>query len=92
MGHPYESLFINLMRKWERLYLSCSAYAPKYLDPELLRYMGSSVGRGRVLWASDDPWFPMQRSIDEARALDLDDEAMALFLGGTARRLLDRTS
>jgi uncharacterized protein len=91
MGHPYEALFINLMRKWEHLYLSCSAYAPKYLDPELLRYMGSSVGRGRVLWASDDPWFPMQRSIEEARALDLDAEAMDLFLGGTARRLLDRT-
>ncbi|MGZ4695048.1 MAG: hypothetical protein ACXWA3_15605 [Acidimicrobiales bacterium] len=45
-----------------------------------------------MLWGSDDPWFPMQRSIDEARALDLDDEAMALFLGGTARRLLDRTA
>ena len=90
MGHPYESLFINLMRKWEHLYLSCSAYAPRYLDSELLRYMASSVGRGRVLWASDDPWFPMQRSIDEARALDLDAEAMAAFLGGSARRLLDR--
>jgi predicted TIM-barrel fold metal-dependent hydrolase len=90
MGHPYEELLINYMRKWDRLYLSCSAYAPKYLDRSLLRYMASSTGRGRVLWASDDPWFPMQRSIDEARALDLDDEAMELFLGGTARRLLDR--
>jgi predicted TIM-barrel fold metal-dependent hydrolase len=92
MGHPYEELLVNYMRKWDRLYLSCSAYAPRYLDPSLLRYMASSVGRGRVLWASDDPWFPMQRSIDEARALDLDDDAMALFLGGTARRLLDRTA
>jgi predicted TIM-barrel fold metal-dependent hydrolase len=54
--------------------------------------MRSSVGRGRVLWGSDDPWFPMQRSIDEARALELDDEAMGLFLGGAARRLLDRTA
>jgi hypothetical protein len=92
MGHPFEELFINYMRKWDRLYLSCSAYAPKYLDPSLLRYMASSTGRGRVLWASDDPWFPMQRSIDEARALDLDADAMALFLGGTARRLFDRAT
>jgi predicted TIM-barrel fold metal-dependent hydrolase len=91
MGHPYEELLVNYMRKWDRLYLSCTAYAPRYLDPGLLRYMASSVGRGRVLWGSDDPWFPMQRSIDEARSLDLDEEAMALFLGGTARRLLDRT-
>lgn len=92
MGHPFEALLVNYMRKWDRLFLSCSAYAPKYIDPELAKYMASSVGRGRVLWASDDPWFPMQRSIDEARALDLDPDAMAAFLGGTARRLLDRTS
>ncbi|MGZ4703383.1 MAG: amidohydrolase family protein [Acidimicrobiales bacterium] len=91
-GPPYEELLINYMRKWDRLYLSCTAFAPRYLDPALVRYMASSTGRGRVLWGSDDPWFPMQRSIDEARALDLDDEAMALFLGGTARRLLDRTA
>jgi predicted TIM-barrel fold metal-dependent hydrolase len=92
MGHPFEELLVNYMRKWDTLYLSCTAYAPRYLDPALLRYMGSSTGRGRVLWGSDDPWFPMARSITEARDLDLDDEAMALFLGGTARRLLDRTA
>ena len=92
MGHPFEELLVNYMRKWDRLYLSCTAYAPRYFAPALLQYMASSTGRGRVLWGSDDPWFPMQRSIDEARALDLDDESMALFLGGTARRLLDRTA
>jgi predicted TIM-barrel fold metal-dependent hydrolase len=90
MGHPYEELLMNYMRKWDRLYLSCTAYAPRYFDPALVRFMGSSRGRGRVLWGSDDPWFPMARSIDEARALDLDDEARALFLGGTARRLFSR--
>jgi len=92
MGHPYEELLVNYMRKWDRLYLSCTAYAPRYLDPALLRYMASSTGRGRVLWGSDDPWFPMARSMGEARSLELDDEAMALFLGASARRLLDRTT
>lgn len=91
MGHPYEELLMNYMRKWDTLYLSCTAYAPKYMDQALVRFMNTSVYRGRVLWGSDEPWFPMQRSLAEARALDLDDEAMALFLGGTARRLLDRT-
>jgi uncharacterized protein len=90
MGHPYEELLMNYMRKWDRLYLSCTAYAPRYFDPALVRFMASSRGRGRVLWGSDDPWFPMARSIDEARALDLDDEARDLFLGGTARRLFTR--
>lgn len=91
MGHPYEELLMNYMRKWDTLYLSCTAYAPKYLDAGLIRFMNTSTYRGRVLWGSDDPWFPMERSLREARELPLEDEAMALFLGGTARRLLERT-
>jgi predicted TIM-barrel fold metal-dependent hydrolase len=92
MGHPYEELLMNYMRKWPNLYLSCTAYAPRYMDPALVRFMNSTTYRGRVLWGSDEPWFPMRRSITEARALALDDDAMAQFLGGTARRLLDRTA
>jgi hypothetical protein len=92
MGHPYEELLMNYMRKWDRLHLSCTAYAPRYMDPALLTFMNTSTYRGRVLWGSDDPWFPMQRSLDEARALPLDAEAMDLFLGGTARRLFDRAT
>jgi hypothetical protein len=90
MGHPYEELLMNYMRKWPNLYLSCTAYAPKYMDPNLVRFMNTSTYRGRVLWGSDEPWFPMRRSLAEARALPLDAEAMDLFLGGTARRLLTR--
>ena len=91
MGHPYEELLMNYMRKWPNLYLSCTAYAPQYMDPNLVRFMNSSTYRGRVLWGSDEPWFPMRRSLTEARALPLDADAMAMFLGGTARRLRDRT-
>jgi uncharacterized protein len=90
MGHPYEELLMNFMRKWDTLYLSCTAYAPRYMDPALVTFMNTSRYRGRVLWGSDEPWFPMQRSLEEARSLPLDDEAMGLFLGGTARRLLTR--
>jgi predicted TIM-barrel fold metal-dependent hydrolase len=91
MGHPYEELLMNYMRKWPNLYLSCTAYAPRYLDPNLVQFMNTKTYRGRMIWGSDEPWFPMRRSLAEAKALPLDDEAMALFLGGTARRLLDRT-
>lgn len=90
MGHPYEELLMNYMRKWDTLYLSCTAYAPRYMDPALVTFMNTSRYRGRVLWGSDEPWFPMQRSLSEAQALPLDDEALALFLGGTARKLFTR--
>jgi predicted TIM-barrel fold metal-dependent hydrolase len=92
MGHPYEELLMNYMRKWPNLYLSCTAYAPRYFDPALVRFMNTKAFRGRVIWGSDEPWFPMRRSLAEARDLPIDEEAMQLFLGGSARRLLDRTA
>jgi len=61
------------------------------MDPNLDTFMNSSTYRGRVLWGSVEPWFPMRRSLSEARGLPLDTDAMAAFLGGTARHLLDRT-
>ncbi len=91
MGHPYEELLMNFMRKWPNLYSSCTAYAPRYMEPSLVQFMNTQTYRGRVLWGSDEPWFPMRRSLGEAKDLPLDDEAMALFLGGTARRLFDRS-
>ena len=90
MGHPFEELLMNYMRKWSNLYVSCTAYVPQYMDANLVKFMNTKTYRGRVLWGSDEPWFPMRRSLAEAKALPLDEEAMSLFLGGTARRLLDR--
>jgi predicted TIM-barrel fold metal-dependent hydrolase len=92
MGHPYEELLMNYMRKWPNLYVSCTAYAPRYMDPALVSFMNTKTYRGRVIWGSDEPWFPMRRSLSEARDLPLDEDAMTQFLGGTARRLLDPSS
>ncbi len=90
MGHPYEDLLLNYMRKWDNLYLSCTAYAPRYLEPEVVAFMQTRSYRGRIIWGSDEPWFTMERSLGEAKELPLDDEARELFLGGTAARLLRR--
>ncbi|MGZ4214043.1 MAG: amidohydrolase family protein [Actinomycetota bacterium] len=92
MGHPYEALLIQYMLKWPNLYLSTTAYLAKYMDAELVKFMSSSRGLGRVLFGSDHPFLPLPRALDEARALPLSPEAMDAFLGGTARRLLVRES
>jgi predicted TIM-barrel fold metal-dependent hydrolase len=88
MGHPYEALLIQYMLKWPRLHLMTSAYLATYMDDALVRFMGSSRGRGRVLFASDHPVIPARKALDAARALPLSEEAMALFLGEAAHRLL----
>ena len=89
MGHPYEALLMQYMLKWPDLYLSNSAYLAKYMDPALVSFMDSSRGMGRVLFASDHPFLPMERAVAAARDLPLSDAAAEAFLGGTAARLLD---
>ena len=91
MGHPFEARLIQYMMKWPNLFLSNSAYLSTYMDPALVRFMGSSRGIGRVLFASDHPVLPMGRALEAARALPLQGDAMDAFLGGTARRLLARS-
>jgi predicted TIM-barrel fold metal-dependent hydrolase len=90
MGHPYEDLLIEYMLKWPNLYLSNSAFLAKYMHPPLIKFMGSRRGQGRVLFASDHPFLPMERALQAARAVALDDGPMADFLGGTAERLLEK--
>ena len=90
MGHPYEALLIGYLLKWPQLHLMTSAFLATYMDPAMVRFMGSSRGRGRVWFASDHPVLPVQRALDAARQLPLDDAAMAEFLGDAAHRVLTR--
>jgi hypothetical protein len=81
MGHPYEALLIRLMLKFPNLYLMSSGYLPKYFDPAVVQFMGSSRGMGRVIFGSDHPGIPLARALDEARKLPLGEEALDQFLG-----------
>ena len=90
MGHPYEALLIQYMLKWPQLHLMTSAYLATYMDPAMVKFMDSSRGRGRLLFASDHPVIPAKKALDAARALPLSEEGMAEFLGGAATRLFTR--
>jgi uncharacterized protein len=91
MGHPYEALLVHYMLKWSQLHLMTSAYLATYMDPGLVRFMDSSRGRGRVLFASDHPVIPVGKALDAARALPLSEAGMAEFLGASAQRVLTRS-
>jgi hypothetical protein len=67
-----------------------SAYLSTYMSPSIVKFMNSSRGRGRLLYASDHPVIPAKKALDAARALPLSDEAMAEFLGGAAARIFAR--
>jgi hypothetical protein len=90
MGHPYEALLIQYMLKWPLLHLMTSAYLATYMDAALVKFMDSSRGRGRVLFASDHPVIPAAKALAAARQLPLSDEGRDLFLGDALHRILRR--
>lgn len=81
MGHPYEALLVRLMIKFPRLFLMASGYLPKYFDPAVVQFMGSSRGIGRVMFGSDHPGIPLDRALEEARKLPIREDALDQFLG-----------
>jgi predicted TIM-barrel fold metal-dependent hydrolase len=89
MGHPWERMVIRLMMKFEQLNLMTSAYMPKYFAPEMVQFMNSSRGIGRVMFATDYPVLSIERAIAEARQLPLSERALNEYLGDALRRILD---
>src|SRR5262245_7709684 len=49
MGHPYEELLMNYMRKWSNLYLSCTAYAPQSMGAKLQSVINYTTYRWRMV-------------------------------------------
>jgi predicted TIM-barrel fold metal-dependent hydrolase len=83
---PWWGVAIRLMIKYRNLHLMTSAYAPKYLPPELLHFMNTR-GQDKVLFASDHPVLSFRRCIAEAQQLDLREGVLDKFLRANAQRL-----
>ncbi len=83
---PWWDVAARLMLKYPNLHLMTSAYLPKYLPPEFVHFMNTR-GAGKVIFASDHPAIPLQRCVDEARALDLRPGVLEQFLFQNAESL-----
>ena len=89
MGHPYEALLMQYMLKWpDLLPLQLGVSRQVHGSCTGCRSWTPRRGFGRVLFASDHPFLPMERAVGAARDLPLSDGAAEAYLGGTATRLL----
>lgn len=92
-GFPWVQELIAVVWRHPNVHISIAAVRPKYLGVEgsgyepLLRY-GKTVLKDRILFGSAWPMMPVQRTIDDIRALDLPADVQAAWLGGNARRFL----
>jgi len=80
---PWWGEAIRLLLKYPNLYMMTSAYAPKYLPPELIQFMNTR-GQGKVLFASDHPVLSFERCLAEAPELPLRDGVLEKYLRGNA--------
>jgi predicted TIM-barrel fold metal-dependent hydrolase len=87
-GEPWVELCVKLMVKWDNLYYMSSAFAPKHIPKPIIQYLNTR-GAGKVMFATDYPLLTFQRCVDEARRLELRDQArFDAFMTDNAERVL----
>ena len=83
---PWWSVAIRLMLKYKNLHLMTSAYAPRYLPPELIHFLNTR-GQDKILYASDHPVLSMERCVKEATELELRPGVLDKYLYANAERV-----
>jgi uncharacterized protein len=87
IGYPWTEEMIAVARKHENVYIDTSAYTSKRLPTELVEYMKTGSGRGKVLFGSNYPMILPAAALDGIDALGLDEATRALYLHENARRV-----
>ena len=68
-GWPWVEELISVCYKWDTVWIGIDAWMPKYLKPELVRFMNSRLGQDRCLWGTNG--LPWKESLQQLRELGL---------------------
>ncbi|WP_127818716.1 amidohydrolase family protein [Microbacterium sp. CPCC 204701] len=87
-AEPWEELAVKLLLKWENLYYSPSAFAPKYYPRAIINF-ANTRGADKVMYAGYYPFgLTMERSMSELADVPFRDHVWPKFLFENARRVL----
>lgn len=92
-GWPWVQELIGVAWRHQNVHIGLVAVRPKYLNvagsgyEPLLQY-GNTILADRVIFGSAWPMQPVERAVEEVRALPLKDGVADRWLGGNAKRLL----
>lgn len=87
-AEPWEDLAVKLLLKWENLYYSPSAFAPKYYPRAIINF-ANTRGEDKVMYAGYYPYgLTMERSMEELAGVPFRDHVWPKFLFENARRVL----
>jgi uncharacterized protein len=83
IGYPWTDEAIAVATKHEHVYIDTSAYSANRYPAALVEFMRRH-GRRKVLFGTNFPMITPAKALEDLDALDLDEEAKALFLAGNA--------
>jgi predicted TIM-barrel fold metal-dependent hydrolase len=86
-GWPWVDEALALVQKHPNVFMGTSAYSPKYWKPELVQFINSSRGRGKVMWGTDWPVVQHAEALQQIQALELREESEEALLYGVADRV-----
>lgn len=84
-GWPWVEEALAVITKWPNVYLSTSAWLPKYFSPALLHFMKSRVGSEKILFGSNG--LDWERYLEQFHALGLREETARAILVENPRRV-----
>lgn len=84
-GYPWVEELISCATKWPNIYISFSAWLPRYFHPSLTAFMKSRLGAEKVLFGSNGlSWMRYNEQIAE---MGLRDDTLEKILYGNAKRI-----
>ena len=89
LGDPWIGETVAMLIKHPNVFAMTAGWAPKYVPEDVLRF-AQKRNPNKLMWASDYPILPFDRTLAEARALPLTGDCRAGYLGANALRVFGR--
>jgi len=86
-GWPWVEELIAVAWKHPNVYIATTAHAPRYWKPELVSFLNTRRGIGKVLYGSDYPVLEWADSLKQIDALGLREDAARELLAGAAEKI-----
>lgn len=84
-GWPWVEELIAMAWKHPNIFIATTAHAPRYWKPELVSFLNTRRGMGKVMYGSDFPVLAWPDSLSQIKQLNLRPEAESQLLEGAAR-------
>jgi uncharacterized protein len=84
-GWPWVEELIALAWKHPNLFIATTAHPPKHWQPELISFLNTNRGIGKVMYGSDYPVLEWSSSLQQIQELGLKPEALSQLLWGAAQ-------